>query len=397
MATFGFIVDTEPGHIFPTLGFIEDILSERHEVHVFGIRDMKKLIKNEKIIFHPIFEDVYPEGFFQHFKQMKKENKELFLDGDKFPRPHIHRIIEGELTEIFDQINFDTIFVPLSLSLEASFLQKLYPDIKLLLITTYLRNIDFTPKKAAEELFDNLNDHDKHQILKQLNVDTIHSLLEPLDNKPEIIFCPKEFGIEKKEYSKTVHHYNCSLRNEVTKSDFFDDLIIPEEKKIIYVSLGSQTSLFQEKALQFFNRLLDFIKSEATTEWFFIVSIGNDIDDKSMVSIPGKMKVVRWAPQLEILERASLMINHGGLGAIKECLHYEVPMLVAPMIYEQPTNAKRIDVHQLGKSLCINEMTNEEIEQQINDIIDSSEVKVGIKKMKAIFSNDESSILDYMN
>ena len=42
------------------------------------------------------------------------------------------------------------------------------------------------------------------------------------------------------------------------------------------------------------------------------------------------------------------MINHGGLGTIKECIYFGVPMIVFPMMRDQPGNAARVAYHGLG-------------------------------------------------
>jgi zeaxanthin glucosyltransferase len=53
-------------------------------------------------------------------------------------------------------------------------------------------------------------------------------------------------------------------------------------------------------------------------------------------------------PQIPLLERAALMITHGGLGTVKECIFNDTPMVVFPIGRDQPDNAKRIVHHGLG-------------------------------------------------
>jgi len=53
-------------------------------------------------------------------------------------------------------------------------------------------------------------------------------------------------------------------------------------------------------------------------------------------------------PQLEILERASLMVTHGGFNSVKECIFQGVPMVLLPIFYDQPGNAARAVHHGLG-------------------------------------------------
>lgn len=53
-------------------------------------------------------------------------------------------------------------------------------------------------------------------------------------------------------------------------------------------------------------------------------------------------------PQMKILDRASVMVNHAGFGSIKQCVHQGVPMLLIPQEWDQPLNADRVVHHGFG-------------------------------------------------
>lgn len=58
--------------------------------------------------------------------------------------------------------------------------------------------------------------------------------------------------------------------------------------------------------------------------------------------------IYEFAPQLSILDKADLVITHGGHATIKECIKFAVPMIVLPCSYDQRGNAARIEYHRLG-------------------------------------------------
>ena len=65
--------------------------------------------------------------------------------------------------------------------------------------------------------------------------------------------------------------------------------------------------------------------------------------------IPDNVTILKWAPQLQILEMASCAITHGGITSINECVHYGVPMLVYSTAHgDQNGCAARIGWHGLG-------------------------------------------------
>lgn len=60
--------------------------------------------------------------------------------------------------------------------------------------------------------------------------------------------------------------------------------------------------------------------------------------------------VVEHAPQIELLETASLFVTHGGANSVMESLHAGVPMLVVPHTSEQPIQAHFVSAAGVGLS-----------------------------------------------
>ena len=65
-------------------------------------------------------------------------------------------------------------------------------------------------------------------------------------------------------------------------------------------------------------------------------------DNQSLGSVAENVLAVSYAPQLELLQRASLTLTHGGLNTVLDSLACGVPMLVVPITYEQPAIAQRV-------------------------------------------------------
>jgi MGT family glycosyltransferase len=67
-------------------------------------------------------------------------------------------------------------------------------------------------------------------------------------------------------------------------------------------------------------------------------------------NLPGKPLVMDFVPQMAILERAQLLITHGGVNTVLEALTRGVPMLILPRGADQPSMAARV-THS-GVGLC---------------------------------------------
>ena len=73
-----------------------------------------------------------------------------------------------------------------------------------------------------------------------------------------------------------------------------------------------------------------------------VLSLGGAELDMLPSQIPANVIVVPFAPQLDILKKATLMITHAGMNATLECLSAGVPMVALPIAHDQPGVSARI-------------------------------------------------------
>jgi zeaxanthin glucosyltransferase len=63
---------------------------------------------------------------------------------------------------------------------------------------------------------------------------------------------------------------------------------------------------------------------------------------ESLGPLPENVIATAYAPQLELLKKASLTLTHGGLNTVLDSLTCGVPMILMPLTYEQPAIAARV-------------------------------------------------------
>ena len=73
-----------------------------------------------------------------------------------------------------------------------------------------------------------------------------------------------------------------------------------------------------------------------------VLSLGGNMDPAGFLGRAGNPIVVKFAPQLELLEQAALCITHAGLNTALESLAWGVPMVAIPITNDQPGVAARI-------------------------------------------------------
>ena len=150
------------------------------------------------------------------------------------------------------------------------------------------------------------------------------------------------------------------LESRADGGDFPWDLIV--HPRIVYVSLGT---LFNADA-SFYRRCMDGL---ATLDAQVVLSVGRRVALDSLGAAPANMMLRAHVPQLEVLERASAFITHGGMNSVSESLFYGVPMVIIPQMSEQEIVAGRTQELGAGMVLSKPEVTADSLRSSIDRIL----------------------------
>ena len=104
---------------------------------------------------------------------------------------------------------------------------------------------------------------------------------------------------------------------------------------LIYASLGT----IQNKHLGLFSTIAEACRH---LDAQLVIALGGGSTPEALPPLPGSPLVVEFAPQLELLSRASLTITHAGLNTVLESLSCGVPMVAIPITNDQPGVAARV-------------------------------------------------------
>lgn len=80
-----------------------------------------------------------------------------------------------------------------------------------------------------------------------------------------------------------------------------------------------------------------------------VLSLGGGLAPEKLGQLAGDPLVVPYAPQLELVKRAALVITHGGVNTVLESLSEGVPMVLIPLGNDQPGVAARVVARGAGK------------------------------------------------
>ncbi|HEV2486808.1 MAG TPA: glycosyltransferase [Terracidiphilus sp.] len=100
-----------------------------------------------------------------------------------------------------------------------------------------------------------------------------------------------------------------------------------------------------------------------------VISLGNRFDPASFADLPGQPLVTRYAPQLELLRIAQIVITHGGSNTVFETLMAGKPMIAIPLAYDQPAIAARLKRLQIAEVLPVMKLSSKRIREAITKLL----------------------------
>jgi zeaxanthin glucosyltransferase len=100
-----------------------------------------------------------------------------------------------------------------------------------------------------------------------------------------------------------------------------------------------------------------------------VLSVGDQVDPRQIGPVPNNAIIVKRAPQLELLKRASVCITHAGLNTVLESLAQGVPQIAIPVSYDQPGVAARVAHHQTGVVASLDKLTADHLSNLLDEVL----------------------------
>jgi zeaxanthin glucosyltransferase len=133
-------------------------------------------------------------------------------------------------------------------------------------------------------------------------------------------------------------------------------------RPLVYVSMGT----LQNGILRTFRIIAEACVG---SDLQLVISLGGGLDPAQLKDLPGDPIVVGYAPQLELIRRASLTISHGGLNTILESLAQGVPVVALPVAYDQPGVGVRVERSGVGRSIPVGRLTVDRLRYAIHTVL----------------------------
>jgi zeaxanthin glucosyltransferase len=114
-----------------------------------------------------------------------------------------------------------------------------------------------------------------------------------------------------------------------------------------------------------------------------VISLGGRFDPDTLPDLPGNPLVTKYAPQLELLKRATAVITHGGPNTVFETLMQGKPMVAIPLAHDQPAVAARLARLGIAEVLPVMRLSADKIQRAVSRIITVPTYREAAVKMQA--------------
>ena len=152
------------------------------------------------------------------------------------------------------------------------------------------------------------------------------------------------------------------------------------DKPLIYASMGTR----QNDELHIFHTIAEACKD---IDAQLVISTGGNLGE--LGSLAGNPIVVPYAPQPELLSKASLVISHAGANTLLESLSCGVPMAAVPIADDQPGIAARIEHAGLGTVVPFEKVSVEKLRGAIDETLGNPAYRAAAQKMQAMLQKKD--------
>lgn len=393
MTHFGIICPPYPGHLNPHAALGRELIRRGHQVTILQVSDLEFKVRSEGLNFWAIGQSLYtPGSLAETFTQLAKLSEiEALQYSVDFCR-HIAEIICQDAPEAIKAAGIDALIVDQLEPVGETIAESLkLPFVCVSCGQVIHRRADVPPfftswsyqntwwARLRNQVAYAILDYSCRPILQVINRYRQQWELVPYRHiyasnarLAHISQEPAAFDFPVSDLPRHLHYVG-PLRNQSPQSVSFPFEQLTEQP-LIYASLGS----VQNTKKDVFHSIA---KACEGLNVQLVITHGGGMSQEAVDLLPGNPLVVEYAPQREVIAKASLTITHGGLNTVMDSLSYGVPVVAIPITFEQPGSGARIKATGVGEVIPVSKLNVERLRSAIQKVLTEPSYRDNAGKM----------------
>jgi MGT family glycosyltransferase len=395
MTHFGLICPAETGHLNTMLPLGRELQQRGHRITLFGILDAQHRTRAAGLDFWAIAEEEFPKGaIVESFTELGK------LKGLAALRYTVN-LLKGQAAtilrhtpEALKQAGVEALLVD-QVSPEGGTVAE-FLDIPFISVCSALplnRDVSVppfnTPWGYSPAWWASLRNQAGYQLLSRIAQPIREVIAEyrrewklpphsgPNDSYSQLAQIsqqPVELEFPRQHLPK-VFHFTGPYHNSASR----EAVAFPFEKltgqPLIYASMGTS----QNRLMGVFH---DIARACVGLDAQLVISLGGAASPESLPELPGSPLVVGYAPQLELLKKATLTITHAGMNTTLESLSNGVPMVAIPIANDQPGIAARLAWSGAGEVVPLSRLSAPRLRAAIQRVLTEDSYKNNASRLQ---------------
>ena len=383
MTRFGAFCFPATGHLNPMTALARSLELRGHKVILFGIADTEERVRAAGIEFHPIGAEEYPPGTLARLDERMARLKGVATLRFTLERVrNTARMVLRDGPRAVREAGVEALLVD-----EADFAGNVadhlrLPWISIALLPPLLHDDRFPPFwlgwQAREDWLGRLRNRLAiaallrigAPIFREINMQRLAWGLKPyvhpedgLSPLAQITQLPEEFEFPLQGPKPPGLYYTGPFVHARQRPAIAFPWERLDGRPLIYASLGT----FQNGSEAIFRTIA---AACAGLDAQLLISLGGGLDPAQLGPLAGEPLVVRFAPQLEILKRAALVITHAGINTALESLAEGVPLVAVPLGNDQPGVAARLKARGAGAVVSRHRLTPSRLRKAIRRVLE---------------------------
>lgn len=405
MLHFGVMCPEVSGHLNPMMTLSHELQKRGHTVTFIGTVDAEAKVLASGFGYEVIGKQEFPEGAWSEvIEKLGKSSswRALFLTGNSYQK--MAGAIVRDAPEAVRRLNIDGLLVDQTypagsavadhadlpfVTVCNALLMNVEPNVPPMVSSWKYRSVWWSRlrNRAAHWAFHTGTGGTRRVLQRHQRQwgcpvyrrnDDSNSSLAQIAQLPRAFDYPRSFLPE-------TFHYVGPLHNLEDRPSVPFDFGRLDGRPLIYASMGT----LQNRLQHVFQKIA---VACADLDAQLVISLGR-ADAELPKRLPGNPLVVPYAPQLELIQRAKMVVTHAGMNTVLECLAQGVPMASISVTNDQPGVAGRIRWTGAGENVPIWMLTTRGLRRAVRQVFERSTYRTAALKLQEAIQQSGGAIV----